>query len=202
MLVSSIFFSTVLALLLLLRRYHEFVSRYLLGKSNKKTTGNPGVENENSVEEIIPLLDFDVHTTEPRPYRPWSSGKFAMTMGIRKLPEDDLFLLDREYVEQQKLRRYLLKEKREGVVQYLPGSEDACEETLDYVVNFLTKKYPHLFVPVPEKPGYLHNCITDLTFKISKPYEMPPLEVAAQLVMEDLNILMQGAGDDPEQHYL
>jgi hypothetical protein len=73
---------------------------------------------------------------------------------------------------------------------------------LDYVVNFLTKKYPRLFVPVPEKPGYLHNCITDLTFMISKPYEMHPLEVAAQFVMEDLNILMQGAGDDPEQHYL
>ena len=173
MLVSSIFFSTVLGLLLLLRRYHEFISRYLFGKSKKKTGGKLGVENENSVEEITPLLNFDIHTTEPRPYRPWSSGKFAMTMGIRKLPEDDLFLLDKEYVEQQKFRRYLLKEKREGVMQCLPGSEDACAETLDYVVNFLTKKYPRLFVPVPEKPGYLHNCITDLTFKISKCHFQP-----------------------------
>jgi len=202
MLISSLFFSTVLALLLLLRRYHEFISRHLFGKSSKKTEGKRGVENENSAEEITPLLDFDIHTTEPRPYRPWSSGKFAMTMGIRKLPENDLFLLDKEYVEQQKFRRYLLTEKREGVMQCLPGSEDACAETLDYVVNFLTKKYPRLFVPLPKEPGYLHNCITDLTFKISKPYEVHPLEVAAQLVMEDLNILMQGAGDDPEQHYL
>ena len=93
--------------------------------------------------------------------------------GNTKLPEDDLFLLDKEYVEQQKFRRYLLKEKREGVMQCLPGSEDACAETLDYVVNFLTKKYPRLFVPVPEKPGYLHNCITDLTFKISKCHFQP-----------------------------
>ena len=122
--------------------------------------------------------------------------------GNTKLPEDDLFLLDKEYIEQQKFRRHLLKEKREGVMQCLPGSEDACAETLDLIVSFLTQRYPYLFVPVPEKPGYLHNRITDLTFKISKPYEIHPLEVAAQLVMEDLNILMQGAGDDPEQHYL
>ena len=206
MLFSSVCFSAVLVLLILLvRQYKNPVSRHLSRHPDVKGRDNDISENEDRkdpIEEIPPVPDFDIHTTDPRPYRPWLSGKFAMTMGIRKLPEDDLFLLDKEYVEQQKFRRYLLKEKREGVMQCLPGSEDACAETLDLVVSFLTTKYPHLFVHVPEKPGYLRNCITDLVFKISKPYDMHPLEVAAQLVMEDLNILMQGAGDDPEQHYL
>lgn len=77
-------------------------------------------------------------------------------------------------------------------MQLLAESELADEETLDLVVYFLKKKYPHLFVKVAEKPEYLRNCITDLEFKIEKPYEMHSLEVASQLVMEDLNILMQG----------
>jgi hypothetical protein len=203
MLLPSICISTALALLvLLLRRYNISISYLMLGYSGGKNGNNKNSTNENPFAEIAPFYDFNIDTTEPRPYRPWSSGKFAMTMGIRKLPEDDLFLLDNKYVEEQKLRRYLLREKREAVMQCLPGSEDACAETLDLVVNFLTMKYPHLFQQVPERPGYLRNCVTNLVLKISKPYEVHPLEVAAQLVMEDLNILMQGAGDDPDQYYL
>lgn len=198
MLLSLTYFALAATLFLFIRKYYVFAYQWLYARSKTKTED----EKAEPVIEIAPLLDFDIDSEEQRPYRPWSSGKFAMTMGIRKLPEDDLFLIDKEYVPQQKFRRYLLAEKREDVMQIMPGSEEACEETLDLVVRFLTKRYPQFFVFVEEKPGYLHNRITDIVFKISKPYEINPLEVAAQLVMEDLNLLMQGAGDDPEQHYL
>ncbi len=163
------------------------------------------VKSEEKIEaeaDLPPVPDFDINTTKPRPYRPWKPGKFAMTMGIRKMPEDDWLLLDNQYMKEQEFRRYLLKEKRNGVMQYLPGSEDACMETLNMIVDFLTKRYPHYFVFSTERPGYLHNRITDLKYKVTEPLELPPLEVAAQLVMEDINLLFQGAGPDPDQHYL
>jgi Protein of unknown function (DUF3445) len=199
MYLSSIALAVVAVVLLLLRKYRIFPSRFTYGSSRTINTEEAPVESE----DIIPILDFDISTTPQRPYRPWSSGKFAMTMGVRKLlPDGDPFLLDKEYIPQQELRRHLLVNNRQGVMQQLPGSEEACIETLDFIVDWLTKRYPRLFVLSAEKPGYIHNCITDMRFKITAPYEASPLEVAAQLVMEDINILMQGEGDDPEQHYL
>jgi hypothetical protein len=201
MLFSSISVSIIVGILFLVRRYKTFLHQLVAGIP--RTTK---VETEAELEEFgdfgAPLPDFDIYTEEQRVYRPWSSGKFAMTMGISKLPFDDLFLLDKFYLPQQELRRQLLAEKREAVMQVLPGSEAACAETLDLIVSFLTTRYPHYFAFVAEKPGYLKNHITGLTFKVVEPYEIHPLEVGAQLVMEDLNILIQGAGEDPEQHYL
>jgi len=195
MLLPALSFCTALVLFVIFR-HDGGIIKSICGRLKKNKEGI------QPVEDIIPVLDFDIHTTEPRPYRPWSSGKFAMTMGIRKLPDEDSFLLDNQYIKQQEFRRHLLAKERNGVMQYLPGSELACAETLDFIVKILTKRYPQLFVQPADKPGYLHNRITDLTFKVEEPYEKHPLEVAAQLVMEDINLLIQGAGDDPEQFYL
>lgn len=39
--------------------------------------------------DVAPLPDFNVASTMPRAYRPWKAGKYNMTMGIRKMPEED-----------------------------------------------------------------------------------------------------------------
>jgi hypothetical protein len=153
-------------------------------------------------EDIPPLLDFDISPANPHPYRPWSSGKFVMTMGIKKIAQEDWLMLDNKYFQEQLLRRELLAQNREGVMQILPGAEAACVETLELIVYFLTKRYPRLFYRPPGKPDYIHNSLTNRTFRISAPYDVTPLEVAAQLIMEDTNLLVQGFGEDPEQYYL
>ncbi|KAF2103965.1 hypothetical protein NA57DRAFT_70176 [Rhizodiscina lignyota] len=154
------------------------------------------------VECLKPNADFDIRNTEPRPYRPWRSGKFVMTMGIRKMPREDWLLLDNRYFEEQKLRRHLLHENRRGVFQALPGSEMACREVLAEIVAFLTRRYPQWFYCPTQNPDYVHNALTGRTFKVAEPYENHPLEVAAQLAKEDINLLIQGAGPDPNQFYL
>jgi hypothetical protein len=151
---------------------------------------------------VRPLLNFDIASTIPYPYRPWSSGKFAMTMGIQKVEQENRLTLDNRYVHEQSLRRELLAKNREGVMQMLPGSEAACTEMLDLIVSLLTSRYPQLFFRPVGKPDYLHNSLTNRTFKVTAPYEISPLEIAAQLIMEDLNLLIQGFGDDSEQHNL
>ena len=67
---------------------------------------------------------------------------------------------------------------------------------------FLTKRYPSLFYLSEKSPGYICNAVTEKEFRIVQPLDMHPLEIAAQLVMEDINLLIQGAGPDPEEHYL
>jgi hypothetical protein len=150
----------------------------------------------------MPLSCFNVAKTEPHAYRPWKSGKYNMTMGIRKMPEEDWLIIDNKYEEEQELRRYLLETNCDGVMQVLPGTEDACEEALECIVNFLTRRYPSQFQYPKGNPGYIYNKITNRTFKVTKPYEQHPLEVAAQLTMEDINLLMQGTGEDPQDYYL
>ena len=159
-------------------------------------------EPADSSTEIRPLDDFDVAKTEPHPYRPWKSGKFVMSMGIQKVRHEEWLSLDNRYWEEQALRRYLLEHEREGVTQVLPEAEAACIETLDLIIDYLTRRFPHLFFYLDDRPDHLHNKLTGMTFKVTAPYDMPPLHIAAQLVMEDLNILMQGYGGDPEQYYL
>lgn len=125
-----------------------------------------------------------------------------MTMGIRKMPEDDWLVIDNLYQQEQELRRHLLETNRDGVMQCLPGAEEACKEALQAIVDFLLRRFPTHFYLLKDRPGYIHNTITDRTFKISEPLQHHPLEIAAQLVMEDINLLMQGVGDNPNEFYL
>jgi hypothetical protein len=152
--------------------------------------------------DIEPLPFFDVAKTEPRRYRPWKAGMYNMTMGIRKMPEEDWLVIDNKYEEEQNLRAFLLQNHRDGVMQVLPGAEEACEEALDCIVKFLIKRYPSQFQYPKGKQGYIYNGLTNRTFKITKPYEQHPLEVAAQLTMEDINLLIQGSGQNTRNYYL
>ena len=156
--------------------------------------------NPLDFSKIQPLKSFDITKTPPYPYRPWRAGKFHMTMGLRKMPEDDWLALDDLYHQEQELRRFLLGTDRNGVMQYLPGSELACEEALECIVNFMTRRYPQYFRLLKENPGYIYNTLTNLTFKVKAPYEQHPLEVAAQLCMEDINLLLKGPGNDNEYY--
>lgn len=121
-------------------------------------------------------------------------------MGIRKMPEEDWLVLDNLYEMEQEFRRSLIKNHRKGVWQTLPGSEEAVDETLEYIVKFLTKRYPQYFQYPNGNRSYIHNLITNKTFKIVAPYDDPPIEVAAQLVMEDINLLIQGDKDDTDYY--
>lgn len=127
-----------------------------------------------------------------------------MTMGIRKMPEEEWLILDKLYQQEQELRKYLLETNRNGVMPCLPDAEEACEEALECIVAFLVRRYPSHFRLLRGRPGYIHNSITNLTFKATPPFEQHPLEIAAQLVMEDINLLLPGKGDheDSQQYYL
>lgn len=155
-----------------------------------------------SFDDTESQTSFNISATPPHPYRPWRSGKFAMTMGIRKVDAKDWLGLDNKYHQEQQLRRELLEHHKSGVLQVLPGSEAACAEVLEMVIEHLTRWYPSLFYRPGGDRNYIRNGLTGRTYKVTAPYTIPPLEVAALLVMEDLNIMIKGFGPDAEEHYL
>ncbi|KAK5702009.1 hypothetical protein LTR97_004827 [Elasticomyces elasticus] len=166
----------------------------------KRTTSSERLSS--TFDSVRPLIGFNIDAQPPHPYAPWSGGKFQMTMGIRKTQEDSWLMLDNRYREEQSLRERLLENERAGVLQCLDGSEAACRETLEHITAFLTRRFPDLFFWSPNDSNYLCNGITGAAFRVVDPLEKHPLEIAARLVMEDMNLLIQGAGPDPDEHYL
>lgn len=152
--------------------------------------------------KIQPLLGFDYSTALPRAYRPWKAGKYNMTMGIRKMPEDEWLIIDKLYTEEQKFKERLLERDIQAVLQCLPEAEEACKETLECVVDFMIRRYPDHFMLLKDQPGYIHNAITRKTFRIVEPFEQHPLVVAAQLAMEDINLLLQGSEGESQDYHL
>jgi hypothetical protein len=148
------------------------------------------------------LLDFDHTTAEPIAYRPWKAGKYNMTMGIRKMPEDEWLTIDKNYAYEQKFKEKLLGGDMDAVLQSLPEAKEACKETLECVVNFLIRRYPDQFKLLDNQPEYVYNAITRKTFRIVEPFEQHPLAIAAQLAMEDFNLLMRDSRGESQDYNL
>jgi hypothetical protein len=151
---------------------------------------------------ICPTINIDHNMVEPHIYRPWKAGKYNMTMGIRKMPADEWLTVDKLYTQEQKFKEQLLEKDIGAVMQCLPDAYEACIETLECVVGFLTRRYPGYFYLPKNQPGYVYNAITKRKFRIVEPFEQHPLVVAAQLAMEDINLLLRGSGEDSKDYNL
>ena len=137
--------------------------------------------------------EFKSQKFESYPQQPFNqSGRYHMTMGLRKLDLGCWLTIDKTYLTHQKVRTDLLANMKPQVLQCLPGSEDACTEVLDIVVDYLTTKYPAMYriVEGNKMTRNINNIETGEVFNLNHPFDgMNPLEIAARLVCEDLNVL-------------
>lgn len=147
---------------------------------------------------------FDLQALVPYPLKPFKQSRtYHMTMGLQKLDLENWLTVDKSYIFQHGIRADILTEKRDAVFRYLAGSEDACAELLERVVNFLTKKYPAMFKVSDsmEKDRTITNAETGEVFELTPPFNgAAPLEIVARLVSEDFNILKKD--DQTGEHYL
>lgn len=125
-------------------------------------------------------------------------------MDIRKLDSQNWLTLDKNYMEEHRVRDHLLREKRGKVLQCLSESVEACQEALEEVSSFLCERFPSMFqTETMDGKQFIHNRMTGEKFQIDNavPYEKPTdaLEAAVRLTMEDLSILMK---NDEGEYYL
>jgi hypothetical protein len=102
--------------------------------------------------------------------------------------EPDWWLeLENTYTGRMKERAQLLAEHGNSVLQALSGSDLACKELMEMVLQFLCARYPHYFALDATKTVF-HNAIlgTDTDLKVTS-----PLHVLFQNIPEDFAIMMR-----------
>ena len=115
-------------------------------------------------------------------------------MDLRKSDLKKWLDVDKNYTVYHSVRSELLNDEQCRVLQCLPGSEAACIELLDLVVEFLTENYPQQFRAHFSLSSieFVEVVATCEIFQVKAPYHgLNPLEVAARLAMEDFNILIK-----------
>ncbi|KAJ4488394.1 hypothetical protein J3R30DRAFT_3280163 [Lentinula aciculospora] len=125
-----------------------------------------------------PLPDFDVDKAKARPYRPfrWS---YHQTMSLKKMEPDYWLELESTYRERVAQRKALYEKHGEKIINALPGSELACRELMEMVIQFLCVRYPKQF----QFDGRtLYNRILDTQSDVDK---ADPLVILNDNVPED-----------------
>ncbi|KPM34258.1 hypothetical protein AK830_g12316 [Neonectria ditissima] len=91
-----------------------------------------------------PLTNFNIDTATPRPYRPFRWA-YHQTMSYKKLEPDFWIELESSYRERIQQRQDLYAKHGKAVLQAMPGSELACKELMEMVLQFVCLRYPQQF---------------------------------------------------------
>ncbi|KAL9599213.1 MAG: hypothetical protein Q9219_003994 [cf. Caloplaca sp. 3 TL-2023] len=139
--------------------------------------------------------DWDVHTFEPRPYRPFRHGPYHITMGLRTMQWDEWIELDNHYLRFHEDKKRRIEERSEKCCRTAPEAYDGAIELLEELYSrpqrcdYLPQRYPSLFQPTPTG---IRNLLTDETFDITaRPLPEDPMATAGRLVQDDLAIMFE-----------
>ncbi|KAH6625723.1 hypothetical protein C7974DRAFT_206295 [Boeremia exigua] len=133
-----------------------------------------------------PYHNFDIHKALPRPYRPFRWA-YHQTMSLTKMEPDWWIELENTYEHRMRQRSQLFVEHGDAVLQALPGSELACKELMEMVLQFLCARYPQYFSLSASKTVF-HNAILKTETDLK---QTPPLHVLFQNVPEDFAIMLR-----------
>lgn len=124
--------------------------------------------------------------------------RYRVRMDIHKLDVQNWLIIDNKYMDEHRIRVRLLKRENRKVLQCLPGSYDACLETLQTVVDFLCQRFPCMFEQERNGSAWtIRNKMAGEVFAIGGQHKrLKALEIAARLTMEDLSILMKNADNE------
>ncbi|KAK2756553.1 hypothetical protein FQN54_005446 [Arachnomyces sp. PD_36] len=133
--------------------------------------------------------EFDLEKAIPRPYRPfrWS---YHQTMSLTKLDSDWWIEIEGQYKERIEHRKGLYAKNGKSILDYLPGSELACKELMEMVLQFICIRYPKHF-SLSEDKRYFNNGILGIQEDLKTKH---PLHVLLDNVPEDFAIMLR----DPE----
>lgn len=114
---------------------------------------------------------------------------------LTKMESDWWLEVENTYEERMKQRSQLYAEHGEAVLQALSGSELACKELMEMVLQFLCARYPHYF-SLSANNTVFHNAILKTTTSL---IQTAPLQVIFQNVPEDFAIMLR---DEKTGHYI
>ncbi|GLB35130.1 putative IMP dehydrogenase / GMP reductase domain containing protein [Lyophyllum shimeji] len=164
--------------LVVLRLFHY----YLRGKP-------PDYSKLSGVPHPSPLRDFDIDKAKPRPYRPFR-WEYHQHMALKKMEPDWWIELESTYRERIAQRKQLYAEYGKAIIDALPGSEQACKELKEMVIQFLCARYPNQF-QVRWGAGVFFNRILGTRSKTRTVDALDALEFLLDHVPEDFLITLE-----------
>lgn len=172
-----------ICLLLLAVRYKTPIQSWILNLLNLR-------------QNDCPQGPSDVKGMAPYPAQPIRGReRYRVMMDIRKLDVQNWLTLDKNYMEEHRVRDQLLREKKDTILQCLPESRDCCQEALEEVSQFLCERFPSGFQKANQSgEDIIENRMTGEKFNITSHAKngssTDALEAAVRLTMEDLSVLM------------
>lgn len=155
--------------------------------------------------------EFKIDTALPRPYRPfrWAyhqtmcrsfpvhGGMFLPTdrdAALTKLEPDWWLEIEKSYPARVAERKEIFAKHGKLVLNYLPGSELGCKETMETALQFLCARYPQYFALYHEThQGYVFcNGVLKSETVINS---MHPLHVLLENVPEDFAVMVRNPDD-------
>ncbi|KAF7717496.1 Uncharacterized protein PECH_007950 [Penicillium ucsense] len=139
-----------------------------------------------------PYPDWDVHSFNPIPYRPFRYGPtYSVTMGLRSMKWDEWIELDNQYLKYHSERNRRIAERGEKCFGTAPEAMDGAIELLEELCEYLPERYPTMF---QKTPTGISNALTGETFDITqRPLPEDPMATAARLIQDDLAIMVERA---------
>ena len=103
------------------------------GSTFKAPERPPGVWTpvEFKRPEASPYRDWDVHKTDPLPYRPFRHGPYHITMGLRTMLWDDWIELDNHFLKFHADKARRIEERGEKCCRTAPEAYDGAVELLE-----------------------------------------------------------------------
>ncbi|EAS31223.3 uncharacterized protein CIMG_06702 [Coccidioides immitis RS] len=138
--------------------------------------------------------EFDIDKALPRPYRPFR-WNYHQTMSLTKMEPDWWLELENTYKSRVAHRKILHAKHGKSVLDKLPGSELACKELMEMVIQFLCARYPRYF-SLSEDKRYFTNGILDTVEDL---HTKDPLVFLMDNVPEDFGIMLR---DDKTGNYV
>ncbi|RYP89515.1 hypothetical protein DL770_004385 [Monosporascus sp. CRB-9-2] len=133
-----------------------------------------------------PYKEFEIDKALPRPYRPlrWA---YHQTMALTKLEPDWWIELENTYKARVAQRQELYAKHGEAVLQWLPGSELACKELMEMVVQFICARYPQYFSLSPDRTRFENKILGTVSVFAEK----HPLLILLDNVPEDFGVVLR-----------
>ncbi|KAI4125247.1 MAG: hypothetical protein LQ338_004371 [Usnochroma carphineum] len=136
-----------------------------------------------------PYPGWDVHKSEPIPYRPFRYGPYHITMGLRTMQWDEWIELDNHYLRYHGDKKRRIEERGDKCCRTAPEAYDGAIELLEELCSYLPQRYPSLFRSTATG---IHNLLTHETFDITtRPLPEDPMAMAGRLIQDDLAIMFE-----------
>ncbi|KAK5122355.1 hypothetical protein LTR16_004095, partial [Cryomyces antarcticus] len=137
-----------------------------------------------------PYPKWDVHTTQPLPYRPFRYGpKYQINMGLRNMQWDEWIELDNHYAKFHADKAKRIAERGPKCCKTAPEAYEGAVELLEELCDYLPQRYPSLY---QRTDVGMNNLLTNESFNIvERPLKEDPMQMCARLTQDDLAIMFE-----------